>query len=119
MQARCSSGRKMDGANSRVRETMGAENQVTVQLQTLDDVVAKLGVFGSDITAHLDELEQRVARLHVQWSGVSATAHRKAHEEWSEGARQMADGVQRMQRAAAAAHAAFADAARQNRSMFS
>ena len=109
----------MDGAKSRVMETMGAENQVTVQLQTLDDVVSKLGVFGSDITAHLDELEQRVARLHFQWSGASATAQRKAHEEWSEGARQMAEGVERMRRAAAEAHAAFADAARQNRSMFS
>lgn len=98
---------------------MGAENQVTVQLQTLDDVVSKLGAFGSDITAQLDELEQRVARLHVQWSGASATAHRKAHGEWSEGARQMAEGVDRMRRAASSAHAAFTDAARQNKSLFS
>lgn len=98
---------------------MGAEDQVTVQLQTLDGVVSELSAFNADVTAQLDDLEQRIAQLHVQWSGSGAAAHQQAHAEWANGARLMADGVQRLQRAAAAAHAAYAEASRANQALFS
>ena len=81
---------------------MGAGNEVAVQLHKLDDVVSALGAFNSDVTAQLDQLEQRIAQLHLQWAGSAAVAYQQAHAEWSEGARMMAESVQRMQSAAAA-----------------
>jgi WXG100 family type VII secretion target len=98
---------------------MGAGNEVAVQLHTLDGVVSELGTFNTDVTAQLDDLEKLMTQLHVRWSGSGAAAHRQAHAAWSQGARMMAEGAQRMQRAAASAHAAFADAARSNQAMFS
>ena len=98
---------------------MGTGHEVAVQLHKLDDVVSALATFDSDVTAQLDQLEQRIALLHLQWAGSAAVAHQQAHAEWSAGARMMAESVQRMQRAAAATHAAFAEAARSNQAMFS
>jgi uncharacterized protein YukE len=60
-----------------------------------------------------------IARLHNQWSGPAAAAHKQAHSEWAQGAQMMAEGVQRMQRAVSATHSAFENAARSNQALFS
>ncbi|MBI3228242.1 MAG: WXG100 family type VII secretion target [Mycolicibacterium cosmeticum] len=85
----------------------------------LDGLIAALATFSGDIDAQLDELEQRVDGLHVQWSGDAAGAHAKAHAEWEQGALLMAEDVRRLHQASTNAHSAFRSITEANRALFS
>jgi uncharacterized protein YukE len=50
-------------------------NDVTVNLASLDSLIAELEGFGGELRAQVEGLEQQITGLHAQWSGSAAQAH--------------------------------------------
>jgi WXG100 family type VII secretion target len=59
--------------------------------------------FGDQVEQALSRLHAVVEQLHVTWTGRAADAHRRAHQGWTSGAREMRDGLRGMTQAAARA----------------
>ncbi|RDI52660.1 WXG100 family type VII secretion target [Nocardia mexicana] len=79
-------------------------SQFSVDLEQLDQVVARLNGLAGFVRDHLDGLDDKVAGLSGFWESVAAQAYTEAHREWSTGAREFADGVAEMSDAARKAH---------------
>lgn len=93
-------------------------SKFSVDLEHLDETVARLVGLAAFIDDHLDGIEQRVAALHdTGWEGVAARAYGDAHREWMAGAKELVTGVREMSDAAKAAHAAYTRALDTNRRM--
>lgn len=88
-----------------------------VDLEQLDDVVARLGALVGFVEQHLDDLEARVAKLPTVWAGLAATAQAEAHRSWDEGARDLRDGIETMRAAAQKAREDYAAAVAANLAM--
>ncbi|WP_194838696.1 WXG100 family type VII secretion target [Nocardia sp. XZ_19_369] len=85
---------------------MSAEFQV--DLDHLDEIVARLAGLAGFVAERLDEVDDKVATLAGSgWEGVAAQAYAQAHREWATGAREFADGVREMSDAARKAHSAY------------
>jgi WXG100 family type VII secretion target len=86
------------------------------------DVPTAVNPGEADFDRHLeDALEQadaRVNRLHANWSGAAAAAHRAAHDEWKHGAEEMRAALAVMRRIAKTTHANYTGAASANSSMW-
>ncbi|MFE9577210.1 WXG100 family type VII secretion target [Nocardia sp. NPDC006044] len=94
-------------------------SEFTVDLDRLDDVVAKLSGLAGYIAEHLDEIDDRVATLtNTGWEGVAAQAYTDAHAQWVSGAREFVEGVRDMSDAAKAAHGRYTQAQDTNFTMF-
>ncbi|MFQ6331416.1 WXG100 family type VII secretion target [Nocardia sp. NBC_00565] len=94
-------------------------SEFTVDLDHLDDIVAKLSGLAGYIEEHLDEIDDRVATLTgTGWEGVAAQAYTEAHTQWATGAREFVEGVKDMSDAAKAAHARYTTAVDTNYKMF-
>ncbi|MEV0686054.1 WXG100 family type VII secretion target [Nocardia sp. NPDC050378] len=97
---------------------MGSE--FTVDLDHLEDIVAKVAGLASFVADHLDEIDDRVATLAgTGWEGVAADAYQVAHQQWATGAREFADGIRVMSMAAKSAHTQYSAAIDANRRMLS
>ena len=93
-------------------------SQFSVDLEHLDQVVARLTGLAGFIDDHLDDIHQRVTELQgTGWEGIAARAYDDAHREWIAGAKEFVDGVRDMSDAAKAAHAAYTRALETNRRM--
>ena len=90
-----------------------------MQPAQLVDVIERLVRLDAHLEAALAEVEQRVAALHVTWTGDAAQAQRTAHTEWHRGAEQMRAALMRMRAIAVIAHANYAAAAAANVRMWS
>ncbi|GAA3657825.1 pore-forming CpnT exporter EsxE [Nocardioides ginsengisoli] len=89
-----------------------------VDLERLDATVGDLTAFEAWLDDKLAELERVVAEVHVTWSGQAADAHRQAHREWVDGAREMHQGLREMRRAAQIAHGNYQGAIDANSAMW-
>ncbi|MFD3705238.1 WXG100 family type VII secretion target [Nocardia sp. NPDC058658] len=95
---------------------MGSE--FSVDMDQLDQIVARLAGLAGFVTQHLDEIDDRVATLNgTNWEGLAATAYQVAHQQWSIGARTFAEGVTDMSDAAKTAHGRYTRAADINKRM--
>ncbi|MFJ4658095.1 WXG100 family type VII secretion target [Nocardia sp. NPDC088792] len=56
------------------------------EMQRLIDRAAKIE---TTIEQRLDDIERRVAALHVDWTGIGAAAHSDAHARWIRAAREL------------------------------
>ena len=73
------------------------KTRYTVDLDHLDDVATRLRGVTEFIEGHLNELESRLAALHLTWTGTTAINHAEAHRKWELGARDVRDGLVGMQ----------------------
>ncbi|KAA8884300.1 WXG100 family type VII secretion target [Nocardia colli] len=93
-------------------------DQFTVDLQELEQIIARLSGLAGFIAEHLDEIDDKIATLRgTGWEGVAAQAYSEAHEQWIEGAREFTDGIRDMSDAAKSAHTAYTEAADTNTKM--
>ncbi|MXG91953.1 WXG100 family type VII secretion target [Nocardioides flavescens] len=84
----------------------------------LEAVIGDLATCHQRLQAATDDLEQQVARLHDHWTGLTATAQREAHEEWSAGMADMQEALEAMRAAARVAHTNYTQAVRGNVAMW-
>jgi len=89
-----------------------------VDLDLLDAPVAELARCGEALDVLLDEVGQRVAALHLTWSGAAALAQDGAQAEWEAGFRQMREALAEMRTAGRVAHGNYLDAASTNLRMW-
>lgn len=85
-----------------------------VDLDHLDDVTTRMRGFAEFVEENLDELERRIADLHLTWSGPASARHAEAHREWDAGARDVREGFSAMEAAAKKAHESYSDAVSTN-----
>lgn len=97
---------------------MGNE-QVKVNLGSLDQMIAELASFDTEIEQQIAALESRVASLHTRWEGDGATKHAQAQAEWAKGAQLLSDGIKGLHHASAAAHRNFQETVAANKARFS
>lgn len=74
--------------------------EFSVDLDELDQLVARLSGLGGFVAEQLDQVDDKVYALSGVWEGVAAQAYQDAHSQWSVGAREFAEGVQSMSDAA-------------------
>ena len=89
-----------------------------VDLEALQRVIDRLASFEAFAEERTGDVDTRVSRLHLSWSGHAAAAHRDAHTEWMRGAREMRDGVAAMRSAASTAHGNYGSAVSANLTMW-
>ncbi|MEV6555824.1 WXG100 family type VII secretion target [Nocardia sp. NPDC051756] len=89
-----------------------------VDLDHLDQLVARLSGLAGFLRAHLAELDRKVADLQTGiWDGTAAAAYVEAHRQWAVGAQEFAEGVTEMSEAASRAHVHYTEAATLNLNM--
>ncbi|KAA8887981.1 WXG100 family type VII secretion target [Nocardia colli] len=94
-------------------------SEFTVDLDHLDEVVAKLSGLAGFVGEHLVEIDDRVSTLTgTGWEGIAAQAYAEAHAQWIAGAREFVEGLQDMSDAAKAAHTRYMRAIDTNYKMF-
>ncbi|MFI6773620.1 WXG100 family type VII secretion target [Nocardia sp. NPDC050412] len=93
-------------------------NPFAVELDELEQIIARLSGLAAFIVDHLDEIDQRIATLRgTGWEGIAAQTYSEAHQQWITGAREFAEGIRDMTDAAKAAHEAYSEAAEVNSKM--
>ncbi len=82
-----------------------------VDLEHLDQVVARLRNLTGFLTDTFDEIDRRVHTLRdSSWDGLAAHAYTEAHTQWIAGAREFTRGVTDATEAARAAHGHYTQA---------
>ncbi|WP_227996088.1 WXG100 family type VII secretion target [Nocardia australiensis] len=92
--------------------------EFSVDLDHLEEIVARLSGLAGFIDEHLDEIDDRVATLAgTGWESVAAQAYADAHSQWVTGAREFTEGVRDMSDAARKAHGRYTRAIETNLKM--
>lgn len=90
----------------------------TVDLELLEETIASLTRSGDALDDRLDEVERRVAELHVVWGGAAAEAQAAAQAAWAAGFREMRQALAAMRAAGEVARGNYGDAATTNLRMW-
>ena len=85
-----------------------------VDLDLLDETVARLEAAHARLEALDAELRSRIARLPAGWDGVAAAAHAGVQARWSDAFADLRDALQVMRVAADTAHGNYAQAVTTN-----
>ncbi|MEU0875075.1 WXG100 family type VII secretion target [Nocardia brasiliensis] len=90
--------------------------EFSIDVDHLEQVVARLDGLVGSVSGNLDELVGRVSALMQsgEWTGAAAAAYAVTHEEWVAGARELVEGLAQMRQAAKTAHIAYTDAQEMN-----
>jgi WXG100 family type VII secretion target len=86
----------------------------SVDTDALEQRIADLAAFEKTLERQLADLDKAVSALHITWVGEAATAHTRAHAEWSKGAQDMRKAIVAMREAARIAHGNYHSAVRAN-----
>ncbi|WP_067894982.1 WXG100 family type VII secretion target [Nocardia vaccinii] len=90
-------------------------SKFTVDLDQLDQVVARLTGLAGFLTEHLDQLDHKIQALpEGSWKSAAATAYKDAHTRWLAAACEFTDGVSTAADAAQKAHGRYTDAVATN-----
>ncbi|HEV7651440.1 MAG TPA: WXG100 family type VII secretion target [Actinophytocola sp.] len=89
-----------------------------VDLDRLNDIIDQIGQFDRRLESALEDADARVNRLHTTWRGEAAAQHRRAHEEWQRGVREMRAALATMRKNASIAHANYLSAVNTNTQMW-
>lgn len=91
--------------------------EFTVDIERLDNLIARLSNLAGYLTEQLDLIDDKVATLDGAWETLAANAYRDAHRLWSTGAREFATGLADISDAARTAHTRYTTAAQVNKKM--
>jgi WXG100 family type VII secretion target len=89
-----------------------------VDLDRLADMIDQISKFDQRIESAVEDVDQRVDRLHTTWTGQAAAEHRRAHAEWMRGVAEMRAGLAEMRRNAGIAHGNYRSAVTTNSRMW-
>ncbi|MEV6063712.1 WXG100 family type VII secretion target [Nocardia asteroides] len=93
-------------------------SEFSVNMDQLDQIVARLAGLAGYVADHLDDIDDQVATLKGStWEGIAADAYQAAHTQWAIGAREFADGIRDMSTSAKSAHTRYGNAAELNKKM--
>ncbi len=85
-----------------------------IDLARLDAAVDHLNAYAKQLTQELSTIDEAVATLGTGWTGPAATAHAKAHGEWSKALSEMTESIKIMRQAADTARGNYTGAAAAN-----
>ncbi|BDU01055.1 MULTISPECIES: WXG100 family type VII secretion target [Nocardia] len=88
-----------------------------VDLDELEQIVARISGFIGFLNDSLDGLQQRISAVQQNWSGAAADAQADAFREWHTGATDVAEGIDTMRQAVRDAHDRYTAAISANLSM--
>jgi WXG100 family type VII secretion target len=88
-----------------------------VDLDELEQIVARVSGFVGFLNDSLDGLQQRVSAVQQNWHGAAADAQAEAFREWHTGATDVAEGIAIMRQAVLDAHGRYNAAIAANLSM--
>lgn len=91
--------------------------EFAVDIERLDNLIARLSNLAGYLTEQLDLIDDKVATLDGAWETLAANAYRDAHRLWSTGAREFATGLADISDAARTAHTRYTTAAAVNQKM--
>ncbi len=90
-----------------------------VDLEQLDMLVGRLAAFEQALEGVRDDVESRMRRLGVVWTGRAAVEHQQAHVTWATGEADTRDALVALRSAVATARANYAAALQANAAMWS
>lgn len=96
----------------------GEDSSYRVNLQQLDDAIAAMAKFGTEVEGWLREVDRHIADLHLSWSSEAARAQRGAHDRWMAGAAEMRENLDELREVARRAHTSYTGAVRTNAEMW-
>ena len=91
---------------------------IRVDLELIEDLVARMAAFEQHVGSLLDDLDARMRRMHVAWSGAAAAEQAEAHAAWTSGAREMTQSLTVLRSIAATARENYAAAVAANVAMW-
>ncbi|MFI9410155.1 WXG100 family type VII secretion target [Nocardia gamkensis] len=97
---------------------MTDSDRYRVDLEQLDDAVAKMEKFGSRVQDWLGEVDRHITELHLAWSSEAATAQQAAHDKWVGGVNEMRENLDELREVARKAHQNYSAAIETNTRMW-
>ena len=89
-----------------------------VNLETLTEAIRRMEAFDLKVEEWLEQVDQQVARLHLSWSGLAASAQRADHEQWVRSKEEMREALARLRTAADVARVNYSGAVETNQTMW-
>jgi WXG100 family type VII secretion target len=77
-----------------------------------------MATFGAEVEGWLQEVDAKVADLHLSWSSEAAQAQRAAHDRWMAGATEMRENLEELREVARRAHTSYTTAVETNVGMW-
>ncbi|MFB7721458.1 WXG100 family type VII secretion target [Nocardia sp. NPDC056100] len=62
---------------------------ISTDLAEMQQLIDRAAQIETAIEQRLADIEQKLGALHVQWSGIAASAHSSAHSRWVSAAREL------------------------------
>lgn len=90
-----------------------------VDLEQLDLLVGRLAAFEQALEGVRDDVDSRMRRLGVVWTGLAADEHQAAAATWAAGEASARAGLRELRSAVATAQANYAAALQANAAMWS
>lgn len=90
-----------------------------VDLEQLDLLVGRLAAFEQALEGVRDDVESRMRRLGVMWTGLAAAEHQAAASTWAAGEATARSALRELRSAVATARANYAAALQANAAMWS
>ena len=94
------------------------EDAYSLDVDQLVSVIDELTRGHAALSALGDDLERRIAGLHLIWDGEAAQAHRLAQAAWDQGFADMREALARMREAADTARHNYTSAATANHQLW-
>ncbi|WP_194813415.1 WXG100 family type VII secretion target [Nocardia sp. XZ_19_385] len=88
-----------------------------VDLDELEQIVARVAGFTGFLNDSLDGLQQRISAVQQNWNGAAADAQAEAYRDWHTGATDVSEGIETMRKAVQAAHDRYTAAIAANLAM--
>lgn len=89
----------------------------SVDLDELEQMVARVSGFVGFLNDSLDGLQQRISTVQQTWNGAAADAQAEAFRAWHTGATDVSEGIETMCKAVQAAHDRYTAAVAANLAM--
>ena len=89
-----------------------------VEFAQLQAAVDHMALFGKDVEACLQDVDQTMAALRATWHGEASDSQAQAQARWDEGAAQMNTALAQLQKIAQQAHTNYNDAVKRNKEMW-
>ncbi|UGT60308.1 WXG100 family type VII secretion target [Nocardia asteroides] len=97
---------------------MSGDNSYRVNLTQLDEAITTMAAFGTEVEGWLQEVDAKVAELHLSWSSPAAQAQRDVHDRWLAGAEEMRENLDELRAVARRAHTSYTTAVQTNVEMW-